>query len=180
MKCPNCKHELKNVIFKGIELDQCLNCGGMWFDGGELRKTKDQEDEFLTWLDVDLFSNPKQFAGGYSTMSCPKDNGSLYEIFYDNADIKVDVCKTCKGVWLDKGEYESIIAFLKRTVFRENAGQYGKHLEDQLKEIFIGQEDIASELKDTYVIFRLLENRIVSQWPRIEEIIIGLRSALLK
>ncbi len=180
MECPNCKHELKKFIYKDTELDTCISCGGMWFNSGELRNVKDKEDEFLQWLDVDLFSDPKQFMGGYSTMLCPNDKEPLYEISYDNADIKVDVCKTCRGVWLDKDEYETIIAFLKRTVFREDTGQYLKHLEDQIKEVFVGREDLISELKDVYIVFRLLENRIVSQWPRIEEIIISLRTALLK
>ena len=180
MQCPSCKHELKKLVYKGIELDECLNCGGMWFDGDELRKAKDKEDEFLRWLDVDLFSDPKQFVAAHSTMTCPKDNDALYEISYDSADIKVDVCKTCKGVWLDKDEYENMVAFLKRMMFREDAGQYLQHLEEQLKEIFTGKEDVISEVRDAYIVFRLLENRLVAQWPRIEEIVIALESALLK
>lgn len=180
MHCPNCKRELKKIIHNTIEFNQCINCGGIWFDGDKLRIVKDKDDELLRWLDIDLFSDPKKFTGGYGTMTCPQDKETLYEISYDNTDIKVDVCRTCQGVWLDKGEYESIIAFLKRIVFREDAGQYIKNLEDQIKEIFTGKEDIISELKDVYIVFRLLENRVVSQWPRIEEIIIALRMALLK
>ena len=180
MQCPSCKHALKKLVYKSIELDQCLNCGGMWFDGDELRNAKDKEDEFLRWLDVDLFSDPKQFVGAFSTMICPKDNGALYQISYDNADIKVDICKTCKGVWLDKDEYENMMAFLKRMIFREDTRQYLKHLEEQLKEIFTGEEDVISEMRDAYIVFRLLENRFVAQWPRIEEIVVALGSALLK
>ena len=180
MNCPNCKHELKKIAVNGIELHQCLNCSGLWFNGGELRKTKDREDEFLQWLDVDLFSDSKQFVGSYSTMVCPVDKEPLYEIMYDNANIKVDVCKDCKGVWLDKDEYENIIASLKRTMFREGAAQYLKHLEEQIQEVFTGSDDVISELKDVYIVFRLLENRLVAQWPRIEEILISLRLALLK
>lgn len=180
MHCPNCKHELKKFVYNDIELDQCINCAGMWFDGDELRNVKDKEDELLQWLDVDLFSDIQRFKGAYSTMVCPHDNESLYEIFYDNADIKIDVCKTCQGIWLDKNEYERIIAFLKRRIFREEASQYLNHLKDQIKEIINGPEDKISELSDAYLVFRLFENRIVSQWPRIEEIIISLRTALLK
>ena len=55
MECPNCKHELKKIPYNDINLAQCINCGGMWFDKGELRAVKDKEDEFLQWLDVDLF-----------------------------------------------------------------------------------------------------------------------------
>ena len=180
MQCPSCKHDFKKLLIKDVQLDQCIGCGGMWFSGDTLRNAKDREDELLQWLDVDLFSNPKQFIGSYSTMMCPHDQEPLYQISYDNTDIKVDVCKTCHGVWLDKNEYADIIASLKRIIFREDAGQYLKHLEDQIKEMFTGQEDMVSELKDGYVVFRLLENRLVSQWPRIEEIIIALRTTLLK
>ena len=180
MECPNCKHELKKIPYNDINLAQCINCGGMWFDKGELRAVKDKEDEFLQWLDVDLFSNPQAFKGGYSTMICPNDKEPLYEISYDSADIKVDVCRKCQGVWLDKEEYDTIVAFLKRMVFREDFSQYLKHLEDEIKEIVTGPEDLVSELKDVYIVFRLLENRLVSQWPRVEEIMIALRTALLK
>lgn len=180
MPCPSCKRELRKFIYNNIELNRCINCSGIWFDGDKLRRVKDKEDEFLQWLDVDLFSDPQKFIGGYGTMTCPNDKEALYEISYDNANIKVDVCKTCKGVWLDKDEYESIIAFLKHMLFREDTMRYLKHLEEEIKEVFTGQEDIISELEDVYIVFRLLENRLVSQWPLIEEIIIALRMALLK
>ncbi len=180
MECPSCKHELKKLIYKDVDLDQCLSCGGMWFDGGELRKAKDKEDEFLRWLDIDLFSDPKKFIGGNSTMNCPNDKEPLYEILYDNADIKVDVCRKCQGIWVDKDEYENIVAFLKRMVLHEDAKEYLVHLEQQIKEIVTGPESTVSELLDAYMVFRLLENRVVSQWPRIEEIMIALRSTLFK
>ncbi len=180
MECPSCKHELKKLIYKDVDLDQCLSCGGMWFDGGELRKAKDKEDEFLRWLDVDLFSDPKKFIGGNSTMNCPNDKEPLYEILYDNADIKVDVCRKCQGIWVDKDEYEKIVAFLKRMVFHEDAKEYLVHLEEQIKQIVTGPEGTVSEFLDAYMVFRLLENRVVSQWPRIEEIMIALRSTLFK
>lgn len=180
MQCPNCKHELKKIIYKDVEIDQCLNCEGLWFDGDELRMVKDREDEFLRWLDIDLFIDAKQFAGGYSSMMCSRDGNSLYEISYNSTDIKIDVCRVCKGVWLDKEELDKIIAFLKRTVFQEDTGRYLTHLEDQIKEVFTGSESLISELRDVYIIFRLIEYRVVSQWPRIEEILIPLRGALLK
>ena len=142
MKCPNCNHELRKFAINGVDLDQCISCGGIWFNKGELYKAKDKEDEFLQWLDVDLFSDPKQFVGSYSTMACPRDNNPLYEISYDNTNIKVDVCKTCQGIWLDKDEYENIIASLKRTLFRDDMIEYLKHLEEQIQEVFTGSDDV--------------------------------------
>lgn len=180
MKCPSCGYELKKRAVKGVELDQCMNCGGIWFDGGEFQNMKDREEDLLRWLDIDLFSDMEKFSGGYSSMVCPKDKKPLYEIRYDNADAKIDVCADCRGIWMDKGEYEIIVAFLKRMVLRDDIAGYLRHLEEEIKEVVNGSEDIVSELRDAYVVFRLLENRVVSQWPKVEEIVVALRTALLK
>lgn len=49
MKCPNCKeHNLVIAERKGIEIDYCPNCRGIWLDRGELdkilEKSKDEEN----------------------------------------------------------------------------------------------------------------------------------------
>ncbi len=38
---------------------------------------------------------------------CPKCDGKLVETNYEN--IKIDVCNTCQGVWLDAGEMAQIL-----------------------------------------------------------------------
>lgn len=51
MKCPNCK-ELNLVIAerKGIEIDHCPECRGIWLDRGELdkilEKSKEEENSY--------------------------------------------------------------------------------------------------------------------------------------
>ncbi len=35
-------------------------------------------------------------------MECPKDKSILEPNIYET-DIKVDICPSCKGMWLDKG-----------------------------------------------------------------------------
>ena len=180
MECPNCKHTLKKISRKDIELDQCISCGGIWFQGNTFQNLKDREDTMLRWLDADLFSDPKQFVSIYSSMTCPLDKELLYEISYANSPIKIDVCTKCKGIWLDKNEFESIIAYLKRRAFAATAGDYIAYLKEELKEVLTGPEGFASEFFDAYVVFRLLEYRIVSQWPHIEELLVVVRSAFPK
>jgi uncharacterized protein len=36
MRCPKCGMELSEVEFKGVHIDKCLNCEGIWLDAGEL------------------------------------------------------------------------------------------------------------------------------------------------
>ena len=36
MKCPKCGTDLVEIDFKGMKIDECLSCGGIWLDVGEL------------------------------------------------------------------------------------------------------------------------------------------------
>lgn len=38
MKCPKCGADLNEVTFRGIKIDRCLLCDGVWLDEGELEK----------------------------------------------------------------------------------------------------------------------------------------------
>lgn len=35
MKCPQCGTDLMEIDFKGIKIDECSSCRGMWLDAGE-------------------------------------------------------------------------------------------------------------------------------------------------
>ena len=36
MKCPKCGMDLKEIELQGVKVDQCANCGGIFFDAGEI------------------------------------------------------------------------------------------------------------------------------------------------
>ncbi len=36
MRCPKCGMELQEVEFRGVRIDQCAACQGVWLDAGEL------------------------------------------------------------------------------------------------------------------------------------------------
>lgn len=35
MKCPKCGMDLMEIDFKGMKIDECSTCRGMWLDAGE-------------------------------------------------------------------------------------------------------------------------------------------------
>src|SRR5919198_6346012 len=35
MKCPKCGYDLITSEWHGVQIDQCTNCHGLWFDAGE-------------------------------------------------------------------------------------------------------------------------------------------------
>ncbi len=53
-------------------------------------------------------------------MKCPKDQSTLIEQPYE-ADVKVDACPACGGMWLDKGELERIEASVEHDYSEELA-----------------------------------------------------------
>ncbi len=98
-RCPKCNSKLEVVISNSVHLDKCLECGGIWFDREELKSALYKDihpllDELVDNLDSEF--NKK-------TGECPLCNIELEtKTFFDN--FKLESCKSCNGIWLDKGE----------------------------------------------------------------------------
>ena len=48
MHCPKCGMDLQPVPYKGVTMDKCFHCHGVFLDDGELEKIAGQEGGFLT------------------------------------------------------------------------------------------------------------------------------------
>ena len=47
MKCPKCGMELIEIDYKGIRIDKCSACDGVWLDAGELDAVRKLEKSAL-------------------------------------------------------------------------------------------------------------------------------------
>ena len=47
MRCPKCGMELVEIELKGIKVDRCVACQGIFFDGGEIEQLLAQGEGFL-------------------------------------------------------------------------------------------------------------------------------------
>ncbi len=47
MHCPKCGYELEQTSYRGVEIDRCFNCGGVWLDQGELEKLTGKESNLI-------------------------------------------------------------------------------------------------------------------------------------
>ncbi|MGI5862634.1 MAG: zf-TFIIB domain-containing protein [Myxococcales bacterium] len=45
MHCPKCGMDLQTITYRGVEIDRCFGCNGVWLDEGELEKLATGEDE---------------------------------------------------------------------------------------------------------------------------------------
>ena len=57
-------------------------------------------------------------------LMCPNCNASMTEV--KRNDVAFDMCPTCRGVWLDRGELEKIISGAKdeRATFEQDRAQF--------------------------------------------------------
>lgn len=51
-RCPKCGDEIAPAVFRGVPLDQCPGCGGIWLGPNDLKilAEKDHRTWFDTWF----------------------------------------------------------------------------------------------------------------------------------
>jgi Zn-finger nucleic acid-binding protein len=174
MLCPVCKIKLETAIFYGVEVDYCPKCLGFWLEEGELNSAKDYKDRNLRWLDIDLWKEAEKFKIARTKKICPVCRLPLYEVNYGTSKVKVDVCNLCRGLWLDRGEFKKIIQYLKRRADFEILNHYLKNLNEEFWEIFTGPEEFQEEVSDFLAVIKLLNYKLIFQYPAIAKIIAGL------
>ena len=50
MKCPKCGMDLIEIAYKGIQIDKCSACDGIWLDAGEFETVAGMEKSGLDKL----------------------------------------------------------------------------------------------------------------------------------
>jgi len=174
MLCPLCKIGLEEAIFCNTGVNYCPRCLGVWFEEEELRWAKDEKDKNLNWLDIDLWKDEKKFKISFGIRLCPNCRLPLYEIYYGDSRIIVDLCNLCQGVWLDRGEFKRIIEYLKEKADYEILNNYFKNLAKEFWEVFTGPEILREEVLDFLTILKLLNYKFTTNHPIIAQIIANL------
>ena len=100
MNCPKCNTALAQKRFKGREtdVDYCAKCQGVWFDDGELSSI----------IGVRARNHAPAPTARPSALSCPRCAKPLVLFPYPGTMTVIDGCRTCRGVWLDGGEFQEL------------------------------------------------------------------------
>ena len=171
MDCPNCQQKLEKVLFHNVEAGYCPECLGIWFDDNELRLAKDDKDQQLNWLDFDIWRDSGKFEIFGSKRLCPKCHTGLCQIGYDDSKVKIDFCKMCQGIWLDRGEFKQIMNYLRRKADYEVLNKYAKNIVLELWEVFSGPETFKEEVADFLMLLKLFNYKFVVQHPFLSSLI---------
>ena len=110
MECPRCNTELKLETYKGIEVDKCPRCEGLWLDYIEL----DQLEDAI--FDKDKLKGMMDYSPRPSDISCPKCQGMMTIFNYRAYNLPIDSCNDEHGFWLDKGEEKRVQELMKQRI----------------------------------------------------------------
>lgn len=101
MNCPKCALPLVQKRFKErpTDVDYCEKCRGIWFDDGELS----------TIIGVPARNLGAPANARPSALRCPRCAKPLVLFPYPGTMTLINGCRTCRGVWLDGGEYQELV-----------------------------------------------------------------------
>lgn len=127
LPCPVCLGVTMEQVAVGrirkVRLDHCARCGGVWFDAGEIaRVRRHRENDFWKRVpkrddvavaqchachtpfarDLDTCTS----CGARTRFACPACDRPMKA--RRHGDLTLDVCKQCKGLWLDHHELAAI------------------------------------------------------------------------
>ena len=106
MNCPKCEGQaLTPASVKGIEVDRCRNCDGIWFDSEELTAVLNLDTKSRRGLQSHHEDTLRDQIRG----RCPRDQSKLFRMYSAHAEsVVLDTCPTCGGIWLDAGELSKL------------------------------------------------------------------------
>jgi Zn-finger nucleic acid-binding protein len=137
--CPACGTKLDLYSMLRIKFEGCPKCYGMWLERDELRKLKDRVGiGELHWLNCEI-ENIEQTAAIPSKRVCPKaDRGNLLSVVFGKTSVVLDWCPKCHGIWLDRGEYDKIIEYLRGEAGEATIKDVEKEISEDLEQLWKG------------------------------------------
>ncbi len=104
MDCPVCKNAVITLELAGVEIDHCVDCGGIWLDAGELELllgNSQLAEKLLNSFKIESQSAEK-------LRKCPICLKKMQKIIVGESTPKLLIDKCTHGLWFDKGELKDI------------------------------------------------------------------------
>ncbi len=106
MDCPVCKNAMITLELQEVEIDHCIDCGGIWLDAGELEMLlgePEKASQLLNSFKTDHTSTEKP-------RKCPICLKKMRKIIIGSSKpvLLIDKCRKGDGLWFDKGELQDI------------------------------------------------------------------------
>jgi Zn-finger nucleic acid-binding protein len=98
-RCRDCTATLSHVRRGRVTLDRCPDCGGTWFDVGEITAVLGVSRS------ISLKNAPKT---ELKCLRCPDE--TLVDAEYPRSEARLCACPDCRGAWVRKTDLETMAA----------------------------------------------------------------------
>src|SRR4051794_18914663 len=106
MNCPQCNSALKHETIKGVDIERCAQCTGIWLTAPDLENLQDRDFE------TNELENASILEAKESDLSCPFCQDKMQRVNYDRYDMRLDFCPR-HGYWISKEQQEKVLRFLQ-------------------------------------------------------------------
>lgn len=150
MRCPNCSANFSRVkLFSHYDaplyVEQCSQCGGIWFDEDEAWRVRHGEGKRVESIDSGKLAEKVPI---HKSMDCPKHHSKL--VRYADAsfpdEIKIEQCPLCSGLWFNRGAFTVFQDF--REARKKERMKPDKKMDEQLAKkietLLASQSDIGT------------------------------------
>jgi len=140
MKCPNDNSEMFRAKIEShygqpILLEQCKECGGIWFDEMKLFSARSGEAEKIEVFNSKSLWTPTNMVS--RIRRCPLDQSKLFR-FKDRYFLKgiiLERCPSCNGIWLNRGDFTKFQHARQELKRPKDRSSKDKRLEEDIKSI---------------------------------------------
>ncbi|HVB85644.1 MAG TPA: zf-TFIIB domain-containing protein [Candidatus Dormibacteraeota bacterium] len=137
--CPACGHSLNEYKAFSMLFEGCPKCKGIWLVKDELRKLKNKvEDGSLRWVNTEIENIEKTSVISTQRPCVTCETTKLVSVKFGKSSVLIDWCPQCHGMWLDRGEFETITEYLKKELLREHPKDIEKEITSDLKRVWSG------------------------------------------
>ena len=169
--CPVCLGATLNKLHLArgqarFVIDLCPRCGGIWFDAGEVQRLRAQPPKAL-WSAINrrmrefrmlchectarIGRNDEvcRVCGWHNRIECPRCTRAMS--IESHHDLRLDLCRQCKGVWFDHVELDAIwqgafaakkLSVQRRNVVASSAVDVGGGVGEGLAEAILYSPDL--------------------------------------
>jgi len=97
---------MEAIEYKGVEVDRCKNCEGIWFDAGESDWLRDKDAAVAIDTGDPLKGRQTNEIDRYRCPRC--DGGMMRRVDLQRAHIRYEECTSCRGSFFDAGEFADL------------------------------------------------------------------------
>lgn len=167
-RCPACGDTLNLYQIFSMPFEGCPHCKGIWLFKDELRRLKNKvEHGSMRWLNEEIEAIEKSCLISTQRPCVKCKTVNMVSTLFGKSSLVIDWCPQCHGMWLERGEFESIMNYLK-----EDLAKSSKEIEkialEETKRIWTGTAGSRlEETRDAYAAMLALINATIIEHPTL-------------